>query len=269
MDLDTGNFITATRTALAQVTALVVHYSFSVVGAIILLGLGWFLAQLLSRWLYEAVSKLHGIDITLAQFFSNVLRYGILTLVFVTVLGQFGVQTTSIVAALGAAGLAIGLALQGTLQNIAAGIMLLVLRPLRVGEYIQTSNITGTVVEVGLFATELKTADGLFLLAPNSTLWNTPIINHSRRSERLQELSVAIGNDTDLAMVKQLLLDIVVSDSRVQKQPPARVFSDDLTADKTVLKIAYWARTANWTETRRDLIDRIRQSLTDKGVHLK
>jgi small conductance mechanosensitive channel len=269
MDLDTGNFIAATRTALTQITALVVHYSFSVVGAIILLGLGWFLAQLLSRWLFEAVSKLHGIDITLAQFFANVLRYGLLTLVFVTVLGQFGVQTTSIVAALGAAGLAIGLALQGTLQNIAAGIMLLVLRPLRVGEYIQTSSVTGTVIEVGLFATELKTAEGLFLLAPNSTLWNTPIINHSRRPERLQELSVAIANDVNLDMVKGMLHDIVVSDDRVQRSPPARVFSDDLTADKTVLKVAYWARTADWSDTRRDLIDRMRRELSEKGVHLK
>lgn len=269
MDFDKINVLTATRTALAQVTALVVHYSFSVIGAIILLCLGWFLAQLLSRWLFEAVSKLHGIDITLAQFFANVLRYGVLTLVFVTVLGQFGVQTTSIVAALGAAGLAIGLALQGTLQNIAAGIMLLVLRPLRVGEYIQTANVTGTVVEVGLFATELETADGLFLLAPNSTLWNTPITNHSRKPQRLQELSIAIGNDTDLTIVKQLLLDIVLGDDRVQKRPPARVYSDDLTADKTVLKIAYWARTVDWSETRRDLIDQIRRSLAERGVHLK
>lgn len=269
MNFDPDNVLTATRTALGQITALVVHYSFSVVGAIILLGLGWFLARLLSRWLFEAVSKLHGIDITLAQFFANVLRYAILTLVFVTVLGQFGVQTTSIVATLGAAGLAIGLALQGTLQNIAAGIMLLVLRPLRVGEYIQTANITGTVIEVGLFATELKTADGLFLLAPNSTLWNTPIVNHSRRPERLQELSLAIGNDTDPDMVKQLLLDVVLSDDRVQEHPPVMVYSDDLTAEKTVLKVAYWARTADWSETRRDLIDRMRQALADRGIQLK
>lgn len=269
MELDTDYLLTATRTALSQITALVVHYSFSVVGAAVLLGLGWFLARLLSRWLFETVSKLRGIDITLAQFFSNVLRYAILTLVFVTVLGQFGVQTTSIVAALGAAGLAIGLALQGTLQNIAAGIMLLVLRPLRVGEYIQTANITGTVIEVGLFATELKTVEGLFLLAPNSTLWNTPIVNHSRRPERLQELSLGIGNDTDPSAVKHLLLEIVLSDDRVQKHPPARVYSDDLTADKTVLKVAYWARTEDWSDTRRDLIDRMRQALAERGIALK
>lgn len=269
MDIPANNFIVASRAALSQASALLVHYSFSIVGAIILLALGWFLSRLFSRWLYEGVSRVKGIDVTLARFFANVLRYILMTLVFVTVLGQFGVQTASIVAALGAAGLAVGLALQGTLQNIAAGIMILVLRPLRLGEYIVTPTVSGTVVEVGLFATELKTADGLYLLAPNSILWNTPIINHSRRQSRLQELSVAVGNDCDLNRVKQVLLEVISNDPRVQKDPPPRVFSDDLTAEKTVLKISYWARTTEWTDARRDLIDHIRDNLTSMGVTLK
>ncbi|MBB4066810.1 mechanosensitive ion channel family protein [Gellertiella hungarica] len=269
MDFESSNFIAATRTALNQLTALAVHYSLSVIGAIILLIVGWMLARLLSRWLYEAVSRFDGVDLTLAQFFANVLRYGIMTLVFVTVLGQFGVQTTSIVAALGAAGLAIGLALQGTLQNIAAGIMLLVLRPLRVGEYIVTPAVNGTVMEVGLFATELKTAEGLYLLAPNSILWNVPITNHSRRPQRLQELTIAVANDTDLDLVKRLLLGVVERDERVEKSPAPRVFSDDLAADKTTLKVAYWAKTAVWTEARRDLIDRMRNTLIGQGIVLK
>lgn len=269
MDMQTTDFLLATRTALSQITALAVQYSFSVIGAVILLGLGWFVAKLLSGWMFEAVSKFRGVDLTLAHFMTNVVRYAMMTLVFVTVLGQFGVQTTSIVATLGAAGLAIGLALQGTLQNIAAGIMLLILRPLRVGEYIQTPTVTGTVVEVGLFATELKTAEGLYLLAPNQTLWNTPIINHSRRSERLQELSIAVANDVDLRQVKRLIMNVVSSDGRIQKQPPPRVYSDDLTAEKTTLKIAYWARTSEWTDARRDFIDHLRSTLHDAGVMLK
>jgi small conductance mechanosensitive channel len=165
--------------------------------------------------------------------------------------------------ALGAAGLAIGLALQGTLQNIAAGIMLLVLRPFRVGEYIETSSVKGKIVDVG------RTGDGLYLMAPNSTLWNTPIINHSREPERRQELSIAIGNDTDVSVVKETILAIVASDKRVKTDPPPRVVSDDLTADKTALKIEYWASTGEWTETRYDMIDKLKGGLAQKGIAIK
>ena len=269
MEEQATDVILATRTAFSQATALAVHYSFSILGAVILLVVGWLLAGAISRWAYEGLSRIHGIDETLARFFENVFHYGLLILVFVTVLGQFGVQTTSIVAALGAAGLAIGLALQGTLQNIAAGIMLLVLRPFRVGEFIVTSSVTGTVKEIGLFATEMKTADGLYLLAPNSTLWNTPIINHSREPKRRQNLSVAVGNDVDLGLVKRTILDVITADRRVQKDPVPRVYPDDLTADKTTLNIEYWARTPEWSETRHDIIDSLKQGLAKENIELK
>ncbi|MEZ2219003.1 mechanosensitive ion channel family protein [Rhizobium sp. RCC_161_2] len=266
MENQATNAIVATQTALSQASALIVHYGFSTIGAIVLLAGGWVLASVISRWAYKGISKIHGIDETLARFFEKALHYGLLILVFVTVLGQFGVQTTSIVATLGAAGLAIGLALQGTLQNIAAGIMLLALRPFRVGEYIEASTVAGKIVEVGLFATQLRTADGLYLLAPNSTLWNTPIINHSREPNRRQQLSVAVGDGADLKLATKTLLDIVTNDRRVQSNPAARVYSDDLTAEKTTLKIEYWVKTSDWTETRHDLVDRMRAALAEKGI---
>lgn len=269
MDPQPENILVATRTAFSQLAALAVQYSFSIVGAIVLLVVGWILSGMISRWAYKGLSRIHGIDETLARFFQSVVHYGLLVLVFVAVLGQFGVQTTSLLAALGAAGLAIGLALQGTLQNIAAGIMLLVLRPLRVGEYIETGSVKGFIIEIGLFATEMKTVDGLYLMAPNSTLWNTPITNHSREQERRQELSVAIGNDVDAAAVKRTIMKIVTSDKRVMTSPPPRVFSDDLTADKTVLTLQYWATTSQWSETRYDMIDALKDGLTAEGVALR
>lgn len=269
MDPQPENILLATRTAFTQLAALAVQYSFSIVGALVLLVVGWILSGVISRWTYRGLGRIHGIDETLARFFQSLVHYGLLVLVFVAVLGQFGVQTTSVVAALGAAGLAIGLALQGTLQNIAAGIMLLVLRPLRVGEYIETGSIKGFILEIGLFATEMQTADGLYLMAPNSTLWNTPITNHSRETKRRQELSVAIGNDVDAVGVKKTIMDILTADDRIQKDPAPRVFSDDLTADKTVLTLQYWATTRQWSETRYDTIDRLKQGLTDAGVALK
>lgn len=265
MENQAADVVLATRTAFNQAAALAVTYGFSLLGAIVLLVGGWILSGVISRSAYRVISKIHGIDETLARFFQNLLNYGLLVLVFVTVLGQFGVQTASIIAAVGAAGLAIGLALQGTLQNIAAGIMLLVLRPFRVGEYIETGSVKGFIREIGLFAAEMKTTDGLYLMAPNSTLWNTPIVNHSREPSRRQELSIAIGNDADLRTAKQAVMRIVSSDKRVKTQPAPRVFSDDLTTDKTVLKIEYWANTREWTETRYDIMDHLKAGLVEEG----
>lgn len=260
---------TAVPVGISQLWALAIQYGMSLLGAIILLIGGWLISRLISRWAYRGLSNVRGIDETLAGFFSKVLHYALLVLVLVMVLGQFGVQTASIIAALGAAGLAIGLALQGTLQNIAAGIMLLVLRPFRVGEYIETAAVKGTVSDVGLFATELKTEDGLYLMAPNSTLWNTPITNFSREPQRRQLLSIGVGADTDIRAVKQAITEIVQSDKRVCSMPAPRVMSDDLSADKITLRIEYWAMSRSFSETRNDMIDTLKAGLSAKGIQLR
>ncbi|WP_111561081.1 mechanosensitive ion channel family protein [Rhizobium sp.] len=266
MEQQATDVIVATRTALSQASALAVQYSFSILGALILLVLGWLMASFVSRWAFEGISRVRGIDETLARFFTNVLHYALLILVFITVLGQFGVQTASIIAALGAAGLAIGLALQGTLQNIAAGIMLLILRPFRVGEYIATGSVAGTVREIGLFATEFRTADGLYLLAPNSTLWNTPITNYSREKTRKNDLTINVraGDDVDLAM--KVLTDIAKADSRVEKSPQPKTYIDAVTSDKITLTLRYWAKTGEWDDARREILGRVKASFDEKGL---
>ncbi|NLS03003.1 mechanosensitive ion channel [Rhizobium sp. P32RR-XVIII] len=257
--------IVATRTALSQASALAVQYSFAILGAIILLVGGWILAGLLSRWAFEGISRVRGIDQTLARFFANVLRYALLILVFVTVLGQFGVQTASIIAALGAAGLAIGLALQGTLQNIAAGIMLLILRPFVVGECIETSTVSGTVLEIGLFATELKTSDGLYRMAPNSTLWNTPITNYSREPTRRDELKVALAYDEDIDVAMERLVGFAKADQRVLETPSPAVFIDGIDGTTISLALRYWTKTGDWWSVSRDMVKRLKLAIDQTG----
>ncbi len=248
-----SDFVVATRTALAQLSALAVQYSFSAVGAIVLLVLGWLAAGMLSRWAHGGLSRVHGIDATLAQFFANIIRYAMLVLVVVMVLGQFGVQTASILAALGAIGLAIGLALQGTLQNIAAGIMLLVLRPFRVGETIETSSVAGTIIDIGLFATELRTAEGVYRLAPNSTLWNVPITNYSRRDSRRNDISVSIPADQDVGRAQERLMSIARRDTRVLKEPAPSAFVAEFDPGSVKLTLRYWTRSKEWWNTSREL----------------
>jgi len=221
---------------------------------------------MLSRWAFRGLSRIHGIDVTLAHFFSNVIRYAVLVLVFVMVLGQFGVQTASILAALGAIGLAIGLALQGTLQNIAAGIMLLVLRPFRVGEYIDTGNINGIVQDIGLFATELKTYDGLYRLAPNSLLWNVPVTNYSRLATRMHDFKVGIAYEDDIDKALAIMLDIVRKDDRVLDTPEPSAFVMDLGDNSVVLALRYWANSSVWWMTSRDITKAVKEAFDSQGI---
>lgn len=150
------------------------------VSAVLILVAGW----TAGKWASRAIMKIQKLDGTLRSFLAGCARYTILAVAAVTVLGQFGVQTASLIAVLGAMGLAVGLALQGTLSNVAAGVMLLFLRPFNVGDEILAGGQRASVVDLGLFATELRTAEGVFIFAPNSTLWNTQIQNFTRTAAK-------------------------------------------------------------------------------------
>lgn len=249
-------------------SALFISYSFSVLGAILLIVAGYLVAGIVERSLFSGLGKVRGFDLTLRQFFSQVARYTILALVVVMVLGQFGVQTASIIAALGAIGLAIGLALQGTLQNIAAGIMLLVLRPFRVGEYVEIGAVAGTVEEIGLFATQLRGADGVFILAPNSKLWNEPVRNFDRNDIRRNEISVSIAPDSDVESARKALKGLAEQDQRVLRQPPPAVAVSQAGAAGVTLALGYWTRPSDFVAARTDLAVQTRSALDAKGVSL-
>jgi small conductance mechanosensitive channel len=147
------------------------------VQAIIILIVGYWLAGKLSKATRRWLDRFERVDSTLKPLFANVVRYVVIIITLVAVLAQFGVQTTSIIAVLGAAGLAIGLALQGTLQNIAVGIMLLLLRPFKVGDVIDAAGKMGTVVEISLFSTEFKTPDVICIILPNGSVWGASLMN--------------------------------------------------------------------------------------------
>jgi len=232
--------------------------------AILLIGL-W-IAKRLSRALERVMTRAN-MEVTLRGFLRNIAYAVMVVVVAVAALQQLGVPLTSVLAVLGAAGLAIGLALQGTLQNIAAGIMLLILRPFRVGEYIETSSISGTVREIGLFATEFKTGDGLYRLAPNSILWNTPITHYSREPTRQNELKVTVAYADDIDAAMDRLLSISKQDSRVLKSPAPAVFIDTLGGATLGLTLRYWAKTGDWWALSRDMVKRVKLSF-DEGGHL-
>jgi small conductance mechanosensitive channel len=266
--LDPQHALTAFQTAVAQLSGLIVSYSLSAVGAVLLLVAGYFIAGLVERSIHAALGRVHGFDATLRRFFSKLARYAILALVLVMVLGQFGVQTASIIAAIGAIGLAIGLALQGTLQNIAAGIMLLALRPFRIGEYVEVGSVTGTIEEIGLFATRMRAIDGLYLLAPNSTLWNQPVKNYSRNESRRNDITVRIDYSDDIALAQKTMIDIATRDDRVLQDPQPISFVDSLADSAVNVTLRYWTASANFLTTRMDITKAAKLAFDDKGLSM-
>lgn len=268
MDLAAQETIQSLSSGFGVVWALVITYSFSVLGAALLIIVGYVIAGLVERGINGGLKRLPGFDATLRGFFAGAARYGVLILVAVMVLGQFGVQTASIIAAIGAIGLAIGLALQGTLQNIAAGVMLLVLRPFRIGETIEVGALMGTVEEIGLFATRLRTPEGMFILAPNTALWNEPILNFNRNKVRRNDITVGIGYDDNIDLAESVMRGIVRSDPRVLAEPEPVTFVAALGDSAVAVSLRYWTSDQDFLTTKTDLTKLVKVAFDANGISI-
>jgi small conductance mechanosensitive channel len=206
-----ANFITDMR-------LLLVDSGIRVIAATVILAIGWILATWAKRWTTRGLAHLP-LDLTLKPLLASVVRYVILVLTLVLVFEQFGVQTTSLLAVIGAAGLAIGLALQGTLANVASGVMLLVLRPFRVGQFVGAAGQNGTVQEIGLFTTILITRDLIYVSVPNSAIFSGVITNFTREPLRRINFTVRVDFVNDLEKVEQTILAALEGNNHVLKAP--------------------------------------------------
>lgn len=238
----------------------------NLVAATVILLIGFWLSGWVARQVGNLFDDLEQVDATLRGVLTSLVRYTILAIVFVAALGQLGVQTTSILAALGAAGLAIGLALQGTLANVAAGVMLLWLRPFRVGDYIDAGGVAGTVKEVRLFATEMHTWDGVYQFVPNSELWNKRVINYSRLPTRLVQVKYGIAYGDDIGKGKRVLLALAKSDERIISDPEPQIFVSLLGDNAVELSLRAWAAVDDYWSTLRDLNERGKSALEGAGL---
>jgi len=224
----------------------IIEHTLSLAAALTILVAGWVAAGFISRSILSLLPRTRPVDKTFAPLLAQGTRYGILILTVIVALSQVGVETTSILAVVGAAGLAIALALQGTLSNIAAGVMLVWLRPLSIGEYVDGNGIAGTVVEVGLFGTRLRAADGVYVFAPNSQLWNARIVNYSREPRRRLDLKIGIAYDADIARARKALLQIAEGDARVLGDPGPVVHVESLGDSAVVVMLRLWVATADY-----------------------
>jgi small conductance mechanosensitive channel len=232
-----------------------------IAAAVIVLLVGWLLARLAQRVIAASLPRAYGVSRNFAPLLGQTARYGILIFALVTALTLLGVPAGSLYAVLAAGGLAIALALQNTLANIAAGIMLIWMRPIAVGEYIVGDGVAGVVIEIGLFGTRLRSTSGLFIFTPNLKLWNSAITNHSREPRRRIEVSVTAPDTVNINRVRHVLLDIAGSDGRIQPEPKADVHVVSFTSDTVTVQLRAWVATADYLPALRDITEKAKYAM--------
>lgn len=253
-----------------QFGPMIVQFSLDLLSALLIIIIGWVVGGWAQRAVRRSLEKVRKLDRTLTGVVAGVVRYFILITVLVMVLGRFGVQTASILAALGAIGLAIGLALQGTLANIAAGVMLLLLRPFKVGDYVDANGHAGTVEEVGLFTTEMTTFDGIYQSVPNSGIWGGRVINYTRNPTRRHDILIGISYKDDIDRAQQVLLDVMHADERVLDEPqaasPPQVLVRELADSAVTLGMRFWTSSEEYWAVNFELRKQAKQALDANGI---
>jgi small conductance mechanosensitive channel len=232
---------------------LLVVYGINVAGAVGIAVIGWWTAGLAERLTRRALETSH-MDATVAAFMSSLIRYAVLVVAFVLMLQVVGIQATSLVAVLGAASLAIGLALQGTLSNVAAGVMLLIFRPFRLGDSVEVAGKSGTVKNLNLFMTELASGENVQVLIPNGQVWGAALTNMSAYPTRQISISFPVSFEKDLEGLSSDVRSWLESDTRVLRNPSPGIATSSLT-DKNVEFAAHaWTKAEDAAAVRADLI---------------
>ena len=264
-DLGVVDGINNAGTWLVRNQALLLSYAVNIVAAIAIIIVGMIVARVVSNAI-NRVMRARQIDATVADFLSALVRYGIIAFTLIAALGRVGVQTASVIAVLGAAGLAIGLALQGSLSNLAAGVLLVTFRPFRSGEYVDLGGIAGTVLQVQIFSTTLRTVDGRIVVVPNGKIIAGNIINFSREPVRRNELVVSVAYDSDIDQVKALLTSIIESDERIIKDRERTVRLNELGASSINFVVRIWSKSGDLQNVYWDVLERIKREFDANGI---
>ncbi|NEZ56748.1 mechanosensitive ion channel family protein [Adonisia turfae] len=230
---------------LTQVRNISVDIGLQIIVAIIILIVGRWMASFVKQLIKKLMAKAR-IEPTLISFASNILYYGTLAFFILAALGQLGIETTSLVAVLGAAGLAIGLALQGSLSNFAAGILIILFQPFRVGDWIEAADINGIVEEIQVFTVILRTLDNRTVIVPNSKLTDNNIINYSAKGILRVDLVIGVAYQENLAKVKQLTLEVLAGQDLVLAEPKPTVGVLELADSSVNLAVRPWTKTENY-----------------------
>lgn len=245
---------------------LLVEHGLHLLGAILILILGFWFAGRAKAWTMRSLGRINRFDDMLKNFFGSIVRYLVIIVTILAVLAQFGVETTSLIAVLGAAGLAIGLALQGTLSNVAAGVMLLIFRPFRIGHYVEVGGIAGTVKELNLFTTELATPDNVQIIVPNSNVWGQPVRNFSGYATRRVDFvfSISYGDNIDKAM--EVIREEIAKETRILPEPEPVIKVAGLGDSSVDITTRVWANGADFWGIKFDMTKAVKEGFDRNGI---
>lgn len=246
---------------------LIINYGMNIISAIITIIIGFMVARMLASGTHKVLS-LKKLDSTVVDFISHMVRYIVIAFVLIAALSRVGVETTSFVAIIGAAGLAIGLALQGSLSNFASGVLIIALRPFKAGEYIDAAGTSGVVESVQIFSTTLTTVDNKYVIVPNSSILGGNIINYSRKATRRIDLVIGVSYNADLAKTKQVLESVVNAHEKVLKSPEPQIAVAELADSSVNLVVRPWVKGDEYWPVRFELMEAIKNGLDEAGIEI-
>ena len=237
----------------------------SIIVGILIFFIGKMIAGRISGWTEKRLLK-SKVDKAVAGFASSILYALMFAGIVLMALGQIGVETTSFIAILGAAGLAVGLALQGSLSNFASGVLIILLRPFKTGDFVEVGGQMGTVDRIELFHTYLKTLDNRSVILPNSSVMDDAIINFSAHSTRRLDLTIGISYDADIRQARDLMKGILDSDERVLKDPAYAIFVSELADSSVNFSVRAWVNSSDLLQFKSDLLEKVKYTFDENGV---
>jgi small conductance mechanosensitive channel len=252
---------------LPQLLEWITFYGLKIIAAIIILIVGRWVAKAVRSFIKRLLTKKE-VDAAIISFVSSLAYFGLLAFIIIAALGQLGVQTASFVAIIGAAGLAIGLALQGSLANFAAGFLLILFHPFKVGDYITAGGASGTVEEIRIFTTQLKTPDNKTVIIPNAKLTGDNIVNYSAKETRRVDFVFGVGYTDDLQKVRQVLQDIVDNDSRVLRDPPPMIAVNELADSSVNFVVRVWVKSGDYWDVHFEAIENVKKRFDAEGISI-
>ena len=250
-----------------QWTELALRYGVQLLTAIAIFVIGRWAAKAVTGILRKAMSKAKA-DEMLVGFLSNIVYGLLLTFIVIAALSQLGIETTSLAAILAAAGLAIGLALQGSLSNFAAGVMIIIFRPFKKGDYVEAAGTAGSVNDINIFTTTLKTPDNKMVIIPNSSVTGGNITNYSAESKRRIDMVFGIGYNDDIKKAKQVLEQIIASDERILSDPEPVVAVSELADSSVNFVVRPWAKTADYWAVKWDITEKVKETFDKEGISI-
>lgn len=250
------------------VTDMIGVYALNIAIAIVIFVVGKFLARKVTNFLVKVINKKGKIEQTLLNFLDNIIYYVLIVVVILTSLKQLGIDTTSFFAILGAAGLAIGLALKDSLGNFASGVMIIFFKPFKIGDFVEAGGTSGTIVEVGIFNTEFKTPDNQKIIVPNGAITGGSIKNVNAHDTRRVDLLVGIGYDDDIKKAKEVLTSIVEADERVLQDKGITVAVSELADSSVNFVVRAWVNTPDYWGVKFDLTEQVKLTFDKEGISI-